>query len=103
MTQFVFRSLRAFVLSHPLFLIPYFLFLSLWPMENFSTSIRPPSGFSLGLKELWQYRELFYFFTWRDVKVRYKQTYVGVLWALLQPLGMMLIFTFIFQIHSNHK
>jgi lipopolysaccharide transport system permease protein len=40
---------------------------------------------------------LFYFFTWRDVKVKYKQTYLGVLWALLQPLGMMLIFTFIFS------
>ena len=66
-------------------------------MENFSTSIRPPSGFSLGLKELWQYRELFYFFTWRDIKVKYKQTYLGVLWALIQPLGMMLIFTFIFS------
>ncbi len=66
-------------------------------MVNFSTSIRPPSGFSLGLKELWQYRELFYFFTWRDIKVKYKQTYLGVVWALLQPLGMMLIFTFIFS------
>ncbi len=66
-------------------------------MKNVTTNIRPPSGFSLGFKELWQYRELFYFFTWRDVKVRYKQTYLGVLWALLQPLGMMLIFTFIFS------
>jgi lipopolysaccharide transport system permease protein len=66
-------------------------------MGNISTSIRPPSGFSLGLKELWQYRELFYFFSWRDIKVKYKQTYLGVLWALLQPLGMMLIFTFIFS------
>lgn len=66
-------------------------------MENYSSSIRPPSGFSLGFKELWQYRELFYFFTWRDIKVKYKQTYLGILWALLQPLGMMLIFTFIFS------
>jgi lipopolysaccharide transport system permease protein len=66
-------------------------------MENFQTSIRPPSGFSPGLKEFWQYRELFYFFTWRDIKVKYKQTYLGVLWALLQPLGMMLIFTIIFS------
>ena len=66
-------------------------------MENFTTRIRPPSGFSLGLKELWQYRELFYFFTWRDIKVKYKQTYLGIIWALLQPLGMMLIFTFIFS------
>src|SRR6187549_598598 len=66
-------------------------------MGKFITHIRPPSGFSLGVKELWQYRELFYFFTWRDIKVKYKQTYLGVLWALLQPLGMMLIFTFIFS------
>lgn len=66
-------------------------------MGQFTTNIRPPSGFSFGLNELWQFRELFYFFTWRDIKVKYKQTYLGVLWALLQPLGMMLIFTFIFS------
>lgn len=66
-------------------------------MEKFTTHIQPAAGFSLGLKELWQYRELFYFFTWRDIKVKYKQTYLGILWALLQPLGMMLIFTFLFS------
>jgi lipopolysaccharide transport system permease protein len=66
-------------------------------MENFETNIKPPSDFSLGFKELWQYRELFYFFTWRDIKVKYKQTYLGVVWALLQPLGMMAIFTFLFS------
>ena len=66
-------------------------------MEKLTTNIKPPSGLSLGLKELWQYRELFYFFTWRDIKVKYKQTYLGILWALLQPLGMMLIFTFLFS------
>jgi lipopolysaccharide transport system permease protein len=66
-------------------------------MRKFITNIHPPSGFSLGLKELWQYRELFYFFTWRDIKVKYKQTSLGILWALLQPLGMMLIFTFLFS------
>jgi lipopolysaccharide transport system permease protein len=66
-------------------------------MGKFITNIHPPSGFSLGLKELWQYRELFYFFTWRDIKVKYKQTYLGILWALLQPLGMMIIFTFLFS------
>lgn len=66
-------------------------------MGKITSSIRPPSGFSLGLKELWKYLELFYFFTWRDIKVKYKQTYLGVLWALLQPLGMMIIFTFIFS------
>ncbi|MBC7875258.1 MAG: ABC transporter permease [Ferruginibacter sp.] len=66
-------------------------------MGKFITNIHPPSGFSLGLKELWQYRELFYFFTWRDIKVKYKQTSLGIIWALLQPLGMMLIFTFLFS------
>jgi lipopolysaccharide transport system permease protein len=48
----------------------------------------------LGIKELWEYRELFYFFTWRDVKVKYKQTILGFLWAIIQPLFMTLIFTF---------
>ena len=46
--------------------------------------------------ELWNYRELFYFFTWRDIKIKYKQTVLGFLWAILQPLLMMLIFTFFF-------
>ena len=66
-------------------------------MEKFITHIQPPNRFSLGLKELWQYRELFYFFTWRDIKVKYKQTYLGILWALLQPLGMMVLFTLLFS------
>jgi lipopolysaccharide transport system permease protein len=51
--------------------------------------------FSLGLKELIRYRELFYFFTWRDIKVKYKQAALGFLWAILQPLIMMFIFTLI--------
>ena len=59
--------------------------------------IKPRSKFTLGVRELWQYRELFYFFTWRDIKVRYKQAFLGVLWAIIQPLSMMLIFTFIFS------
>lgn len=46
--------------------------------------------------ELWIYRELFYFFTWRDIKVKYKQTTLGFLWAILQPLLMMTIFTLFF-------
>jgi lipopolysaccharide transport system permease protein len=46
--------------------------------------------------ELWNYRELFYFFAWRDIKIKYKQTALGFLWAVLQPLIMMLIFTFFF-------
>jgi lipopolysaccharide transport system permease protein len=56
--------------------------------------IKPKSTFSLNLKELIDYKELFYFFTWRDIKVKYKQTGLGFLWAVLQPLLLMLIFTF---------
>ncbi len=47
-------------------------------------------------KELWRYRELIYFFTWRDIKIKYKQTVLGFLWAILQPLLMMIIFTLFF-------
>lgn len=50
----------------------------------------------LNWKELWAYRELFYFFTWRDIKIKYKQTVLGFLWAVLQPLLMMTIFTLFF-------
>ena len=56
--------------------------------------IKPQSKFSIGLKELWEYRELFYFFTLRDIKVKYKQTVLGFLWGVLQPLTMALLFSF---------
>jgi lipopolysaccharide transport system permease protein len=59
--------------------------------------IKPKSKFSFGFAELIQYRELFYFFTWRDVKVKYKQATLGILWAILQPLIMMVMFTLIFS------
>jgi lipopolysaccharide transport system permease protein len=60
--------------------------------------IRPPSGLpSLKLAELWEYRELLYFLTWRDVKVRYKQAVLGVAWAVLQPVLTMVVFTIVFQ------
>jgi len=48
-------------------------------------------------RDLWRYRELFYVLAWRDVSVRYKQTVIGVLWALLQPLLTMIVFTVIFN------
>jgi lipopolysaccharide transport system permease protein len=54
------------------------------------------AAISLQLGDLWAYRELLYFLTWRDVKVRYKQTVLGVAWAVLQPLLMMVIFSLIF-------
>ena len=60
------------------------------------TVIQPGGAFSLGLRELWGYRELLFIFVWRDLKVRYKQTFIGVAWAMLQPFATMLIFTLIF-------
>src|SRR5262245_50118769 len=50
----------------------------------------------LDLKAVWQSRELLYFFIWRDVKIRYKQTMLGVAWVIIQPLMTMVIFTVIF-------
>src|SRR5271168_1395247 len=59
--------------------------------------IEPPHGWlELRLHELWEYRELLYFFVWRDVKVRYKQTVIGVAWVILQPLMTMGVFTIFF-------
>src|ERR1043166_5591690 len=53
-------------------------------------------GVQLNLADIWAYRELLYFLTWRDIKVRYKQTLMGVAWVIVQPLLMMLIFTVVF-------
>lgn len=56
--------------------------------------IRPVSGWqAINVRELWEFRELLYFLTWRDVKVRYKQTLLGAAWAVLQPAMMMVVFT----------
>jgi lipopolysaccharide transport system permease protein len=61
------------------------------------TIIRPSRGWApLRLSELWEYRELLYFLVWRDVKVRYKQTLLGVAWAILQPVLAMVVFTLFF-------
>jgi lipopolysaccharide transport system permease protein len=59
--------------------------------------IAPPTGWwALPLGELWNYRELLYFFVWRDIKIRYKQTVVGAAWAVLQPFLTMLVFSLFF-------
>ncbi len=59
--------------------------------------IRPSQGWvSLRLKELWEYRELLYFLTWRDIKVRYKQTVLGAAWAIIQPFLTMVVFSIFF-------
>jgi lipopolysaccharide transport system permease protein len=59
--------------------------------------IKPTRGWvPINLRDLWEYRELMYFLVWRDVKVRYKQTALGIAWVVLQPLATTLIFTVIF-------
>ena len=61
------------------------------------TVIVPRRGWQVvDFQELWRYRELLYFLTWRDVKVRYKQTVLGAAWAILQPLVTMLVFSLFF-------
>lgn len=64
--------------------------------------IAPPSGWwAIPFRELWEYRELLYFFVWRDVKVRYKQTAIGVAWVVIQPLMTMAVFTLFFGRLAN--
>jgi lipopolysaccharide transport system permease protein len=66
-------------------------------MSTESVVIKPKKMFSFSdLKEVWKYRELLYFFTWRDLKVRYKQTAIGALWAIFQPFITMIVFTVFF-------
>lgn len=63
---------------------------------NIEYEIKPKISFFPDWKDLWHFRELFYFFTWRDIKVKYKQTVLGFLWAVLQPLLLMIVITFFF-------
>ncbi|HUE99448.1 MAG TPA: ABC transporter permease [Anaerolineales bacterium] len=59
--------------------------------------IKPTKGLAaLNLRDLWLYRELVFFMVWRDVKVKYKQTLLGMAWAVIQPVMTMLVFTFVF-------
>lgn len=61
------------------------------------TVIEPPRGWwRINFRELWEFRELLYFLSWRDILLRYKQTVLGVLWAVLQPLLTMVVFSVIF-------
>jgi lipopolysaccharide transport system permease protein len=66
------------------------------PARTAPRVVRPPNGLSVGLGELWRYRELLLFFAWRDLKVRYKQTFLGITWAVLQPVMYMVVFTLFF-------
>jgi len=61
------------------------------------TIIKPKTNpFDINWKEIWESRDLFYFLTWRDIKVRYKQTLLGILWIIIQPLISIILFTIIF-------
>jgi lipopolysaccharide transport system permease protein len=61
------------------------------------TFIKPSRGWALPqIRDVWAYRELFYFLVWRDLKVRYKQTVLGILWAIIQPFCLMVIFSIFF-------
>lgn len=74
------------------------------PADNSLPYLRlePSRGWvSLKLKELWDYRELLYFLTWRDIKVRYKQTILGAAWAILQPFMTMVVFSLFFGRLTN--
>ncbi len=66
-------------------------------MPRFVLIIEPNKTAKNFWKELWQYRELFYFLAWRDILVRYKQTIIGIAWALIRPLLTMIVFTIIFS------
>lgn len=63
-----------------------------------TTVNEPTTGLpGLPIKELWQYRELLYFLVWRDIKVRYKQSVLGIVWIVVQPLVVMVVFTVLFN------
>jgi lipopolysaccharide transport system permease protein len=66
-------------------------------MQQKVTIIRPKKTFSLDdIREIWRYKELLFFFVWRDFKVKYKQTIIGVAWAIIQPFTTMVVFSVIF-------
>ena len=64
--------------------------------EDFDLVIEPGKGFRQYWRELWSYRELFYFLAWRDILVRYKQTVIGIAWSVIRPVMTMIVFTIIF-------
>ena len=66
-------------------------------MSENTLVIEPKRGLlKLDLKEIWKFRELLYFLVWRDIKVRYKQTFIGASWAIVQPFFTMVVFTIFF-------
>jgi lipopolysaccharide transport system permease protein len=70
---------------------------------SFEVFIEPGRAERNYWKDLWRYRELFYILSWRDIKVRYKQTVIGIVWSVLRPLLTMMIFSFVFGRMANFK
>ena len=67
------------------------------PDEIPTLVIEPSTGWNpINLRELWAYRDLFYFLVWRDVKARYAQSILGIGWAVIQPVFSMIVFTIVF-------
>ncbi len=64
--------------------------------SDYEIIIEPGKGAKQYWRDLWQYRELFYFLAWRDILVRYKQTVIGIAWSVIRPLLTMVVFTFVF-------
>src|SRR4051812_7401677 len=64
--------------------------------EEYATSAKPT--LAEAVRDIWSYRELFFFLAWRDITIRYRQTILGAAWAVLQPLITMLVFTFLFGV-----
>ena len=73
------------------------------PSEGFVVYERRRGWTQLGFRELWKYRELLYFLTWRDILVRYKQAVIGIAWAVLQPVLQMIVFTVVFNMALGIK
>ena len=73
------------------------------PSEGFIIYERRHGWTQLGFRELWKYRELLYFLTWRDILVRYKQAVIGIAWAVLQPVLQMIVFTVVFNMALGIK
>lgn len=65
-------------------------------LENLILIKQQKGWLNIGLKELWEYRELIYFFAWREIKLRYKQAAIGAMWAIFQPFATMVVFTIFF-------
>src|SRR5205085_11886017 len=71
--------------------------------EQFDLILEPGRAHKNYWRDLWRYRELFYFLAWRDILVRYKQTVVGIAWAVLQPFVTMVVFTVVFGILADFR